>query len=79
MTSTGKAMAVWAQNDGTRDNIWANAYSGTGWGTAQKIETGSGDAADPQVIMAESGSAIALWHQDSETAHAFDIWYNIYN
>jgi hypothetical protein len=39
--SSGNAIAVWSQSDGDFDySIWSNRYVvGTGWGTAQLIET----------------------------------------
>ena len=63
---TGNATAVWYQDDGLWNNIWANRYEvGTGWGTATLIETSdSGDAYFPQVAVDDSGNAIAVWYQD---------------
>ena len=62
---SGNAVAVWYQHDGTRYNIWSNRYvAGTGWGTAQLIETDSGDAEVPQVGIDGSGNAVAVWQQD---------------
>jgi len=29
---------VWHQNDGARNNIWANRFNGTSWGPAVLIE-----------------------------------------
>ena len=73
---SGNAIAVWYQSDGTRNNIWANRYTaGTGWGTAQLIETdNSGSAFDPQVAIDPSGNAIAVWYQYDGTR--FNIWAN---
>jgi len=50
---SGNAVAVWYQKDGTRYNIWANSYTaGTGWGTAEQIETDdAGYAKKPQVAV----------------------------
>ncbi|MEW5756446.1 MAG: hypothetical protein AB1810_09080 [Pseudomonadota bacterium] len=45
----------------------------TGWGTAQRIETGAGNADDPQVAVDSSGNAIAVWRQNH------DIWANRFN
>ncbi|MFO8050666.1 MAG: hypothetical protein R6V01_03080, partial [Thermoplasmatota archaeon] len=75
---SGNAIAVWHQSDGTRYNIWANRYeAGTGWGTAQLIETdNSGDAYDPQVAIDPSGNAIAVWRQHDGTR--YNIWANRY-
>src|SRR6266850_1961866 len=66
---SGDAMAVWAQSDGTRNNIWANRYAAaSGWGTATLLETDNvGDAFDPQVAVDESGNAAAVWYQSDGT------------
>ena len=67
--ASGNALAVWDQFDGTRRNIWANRYTaGTGWGTAQLIETNAGDAIDSQIAFDASGNAIAVWQQQSDGA-----------
>lgn len=43
--ASGNAVAVWTQFDGTNNNIWANRYVvGTGWGTAQLIETDNAES-----------------------------------
>ena len=75
---SGNAVAVWKQDDGTRDNIWANRYAvGTGWGTAVPIETdNAGDAWYPQVAVDGSGNAVAVWKQDDGTR--WNIWSNRY-
>jgi methyl-accepting chemotaxis protein len=61
----GNAVAVWNQNDGVRDNIWANRYVvGSGWGVARLMETNNlGPAYDPQVATDNQGNAIACWSQ----------------
>ena len=66
---SGNAIAVWYQNDGTRDNIRANRYvAGIGWGTAELIETdNTGDARNPQISVDGSGNAIAVWYQNDGT------------
>ncbi len=72
---SGVAVAVWAQNDGSRYNIWANRYAaGWGWGTATLIETdNTGDASTPQVAVDGSGNAVAVWTQFDGT------WNSIYS
>ena len=71
--SAGKAIAVWMQHDGTRDNIWANRYvPGTGWGTAGAIETGSGNARNPAVALSGAGDAVVVWEQTDGTR--YNIW-----
>ena len=46
--NAGNAMAVWQQNDGIRESIFANYFDGTGWGTAELIETD--DTGDAQTL-----------------------------
>ena len=73
--SSGNAIAVWYQNDGTRENIWANRFNGTSWGTAELLETdNAGDAFTPQIAFDSSGSAFAVWMQNDGTR--FNIWAN---
>jgi len=76
--SSGNAIAVWSQSDGTRNNIWANRFNGTSWGTAALIETDdSGDAYRPEIAIDSSGNAIAVWHQSDGTR--FNMWTNRFN
>ncbi len=78
--SSGNALAVWYQSDGTRKNIWARRYDvGTGlWGTAGLIETdNAGDAFRPQVAFDSSGNALAVWYQKDGTRK--NIWANRYD
>jgi len=74
--ANGNAIAVWVQYDGTRYNIWANRYTlGTGWGTAELIETdNAGYASDPQIAIDANGNAIAVWRQYDGTR--YNIWAN---
>jgi hypothetical protein len=71
MDSSGNAVAVWQQSDGTRQNVWANRCpSGAGWGTAVLIETDNlGDAIRPQVSFDSTGNAMAVWHQTDGTRY----------
>jgi hypothetical protein len=63
--ASGNALAVWAQTDGVRYNIWANRYSVRGgWGTATLIENFDADSAYvPTVAFDPSGNALAAWRQ----------------
>lgn len=66
----GNAIVVWAQNDGTRYNIYANHYSAStgSWGTETLIESGNaGDAYAPQIAFDNSGNAIVVWRQHDGT------------
>ncbi|MGC2165325.1 MAG: hypothetical protein WA632_04865, partial [Gallionella sp.] len=69
--SSGNALAVWQQRDGTRYNILANRYTaGSGWGTAKLIESDdTGDASDPQIAFDASGNALAVWQQYDGTRY----------
>ncbi len=75
---SGNAVAVWYQYDGTRNNIWSNRYvAGSGWGTAQLIETdNAGNASSPQIAVAPSGNAVVVWSQSDGTRS--NIWSNRY-
>lgn len=76
--TAGNALAVWDQSDGTRYNIWANRYTaGSGWGTAQLIETNNaGEAYAPQIAIDTAGNALAVWQQSDGTRD--NIWANRY-
>ena len=77
MDDNGNAVAVWIQNDGTDDRMWANRYvAGQGWGTPQVIETNPGDADFARVAVNANGNAVALWKQFNGVN--FDIWANVY-
>jgi len=66
---------VWEQSDGTRNNIWANRFNGTSWGTAELIETEDlGHAFKPKIAIDSSGNAIAVWQQNDGTRN--NIWAN---
>ena len=74
---SGNAVAVWTQFDGSRYNIWSNRYlPGFGWGTAELIETGDGQANSPQIAVNHSGNAIAVWTQHDGSR--FSTWSNHY-
>ncbi len=75
--AAGDAVAVWYQHDGTRYNIWANRYAvGSGWGTAQLIETGDGNAIYPHLGTDARGDAFAAWVQDDGSR--YNVWANRY-
>jgi len=76
--ANGNATVVWAQFDGTRNNIWSNRYTASvGWGAAELMELDdAGDALDPQVAVDANGNAMAVWHQSDGTRN--NIWSNRY-
>jgi hypothetical protein len=68
--ANGNGIAVWQQFDGTRFNIWSNRYTvGSGWETAQVIETENNDASAPQIALDASGNGIAAWPQFDGTRY----------
>jgi hypothetical protein len=72
---------VWEQTDAdsTRWNIRSNRYvAGSGWQTAQLIETDdAGSAFFPQIAMDAAGNALAVWRQTTNGTND-DIWANRY-
>jgi len=70
--ANGNALAIWAQYDGTRHNIWSNRYTaGTGWGTAVMVERHDGRGAYfPQIAFDAGGNALAVWLQDNATSES---------
>jgi len=70
----GNALAVWQQYVGARKDIWSNRYSAASgvWGVATRIESNTGDAANPQIVIDASGNALAVWEQTDGTV--FSIW-----
>jgi hypothetical protein len=78
LDTSGNALAVWQQYDGTRYNIWASRYVvGTGWGIATLIETdNAGNATTPQIALDASGNALAVWEQYDGTR--YNIWASRY-
>ncbi len=79
MNSSGQTVAAWAQNDGTRANVWANVYTaGTGWGTPKLIETNdTGNANFPRIVIDSSGRAHVIWIQGAGSINP-SIWGNLY-
>jgi len=74
INNSGDAIAIWVQNNGTTDSIWANIYiSGTGWGTAGLVENDPQNASFPQVVMDNSSNATAVWIQND------GIWNSVYS
>ena len=75
--ASGNALAVWVQWDGTRYSIWANRYAaGSGWGSAEEIESNTGHAYEPQIASDAAGNALAVWVQWEGTRYS--IWANRY-
>ncbi len=77
--ASGNAIAVWMQqytdaSNGVHFDIWANRYTmGTGWGTPELLETGTGFAMLPQIAMSANGNAMAVWKQYSSASNSDTI------
>ena len=60
----GRAIAVWLQHDGALATLRARRFvPGTGWGSAQRLDTGGVDAGTPTLAVRPSGEAVVLWTQ----------------
>ncbi len=68
--SSGNAIAVWRQHDGSVDSVYANYYAAStgSWGGAILIENSSNSASQalPQIAFGPSGNAIAVWTQQDD-------------
>jgi len=74
MDSSGSAIAVWEQFDGSTSNIWSNRYD-AGWGVAELTETDdAGAATNPQIAVGPDGSAVSVWQQSGGGEGSF--WSN---
>ena len=72
----GNAIAVWAQYDLARDNIWASRFTPSGgWAVATRIETDDTDnASAAQIALDANGNAWAVWRQHDGIRQ--NIWAN---
>ena len=63
--SSGDAVAVWLQrNIDRRREVWASRFAADrGWEEAERINSGEGDADEPQIAMDPSGNASVVWYQ----------------
>jgi hypothetical protein len=66
INSNGHIVVVWRQNDGTRNNIWANRFTPTSsWSGPTKLNTvESINSSSPQVAIDSEGNAVAVWEQE---------------
>lgn len=71
MNNDGDAVAVWAQSDGIRYDIWANTYTTSGgWGGPELIETNdSVNCSQPRVAVDGEGGAFVVWEQYDYLEH----------
>ena len=67
MDANGDAWVVWntyVNGNLGHGDVWANRYAaGPGWGAAVELDTGSGTALLPEVVVDASGNALAVWQQ----------------
>jgi Bacterial Ig-like domain len=60
--SSGNAIAVWSQGDGTNLKIAANRYvAGSGWGTASVVMPDGNQARALKLAVDVNGNAFAVW------------------
>ncbi len=88
--ANGNAIAIWEQDDGPDTdpniitNIWSNRYTaGTGWGTAELVETDdAGNAWSPEIAIDANGNVLAVWQQTQgqprQGSEFFDVIANRY-
>ncbi|GEN06915.1 hypothetical protein MFU01_19520 [Myxococcus fulvus] len=80
VTESGRAMAVWAENDGLNEALWASEYTPTtGWSPARKVDLFRELPDDelrvrqPQVVADGEGRVLLMWLQ-SEGSTATQLW-----
>jgi hypothetical protein len=72
-TSTGHAVAVWIEDDGTDLTIQSSTYDGT-WSAPVNLSGASTDVDAPKVSGRPDGSAVAVWDtSDIDPGGATDI------
>ncbi len=60
----GDAFAIWIQNEGDRDDIWGVRFSGSAWGTPERIDRYDDGSKDgPDIATDENRTAHAVWSQ----------------
>jgi hypothetical protein len=81
VSANGDAVAVWPQFDGSRYDVWSNAYTpGGGWGTAERIDPrnqGLGQPVRVEVAIDANGNALAVWRRSEDPTGlfpAYQLW-----
>lgn len=65
MDSSGAMLAIWIQDDGIANSVFASKYTvGTGWEAPEQIDTLDFIAQTPVVKVDQSGNGYAVWAQD---------------
>jgi len=81
VSANGNAIAVWEQQDGDVNNVWANRYEpGKGWGVPELVEAETTEFSEnPQVSIDDAGNAMVVWEQVSaDGLFVRSIWVNYY-
>ncbi|MCP3059338.1 hypothetical protein LXT21_11190 [Myxococcus sp. K38C18041901] len=80
VTTSGRAMAVWLENDGLNDALWVSEYTPTtGWSSALEMDLFRELPEDelrvrqPQVVADADGRVLLMWLQ-SEGSAATQLW-----
>jgi hypothetical protein len=74
---TGDAFVVWVQNEDTRQDVWSTRFSGSSWGTPERIDRyDAGDTVGPDVAVDGVGIAHAVWSQSDPDFR--NIWASQY-
>lgn len=61
---TGNAVAIWTRNDGANSIIQASTQTfGGGWSTPVSLSNPGQNATNPQVVIDQSGNAVAIWER----------------
>jgi hypothetical protein len=80
----GDAFVVWVQNEDTRQDVWGARFSGSSWGTPERIDRyDAGDTVQPDVAVDGMGVAVdgmgiahAVWSQSDPDFR--NIWASQY-
>lgn len=83
ISENGTIVATWMTADDYRYNIWGRSYiPGSGWASAQMIETQTGyHSVFPQLAIDSAGSVIVVWSKENSSGYPnrSDIWTNRYS
>ena len=64
--ASGDVTAVWTQDDGTANNLWANRYTpGSGWGEAELVDTNSSGLSPARLTVDAEGRVTAAWTRNA--------------
>lgn len=79
MDDSGNAIAVWIQDEGSYDSVFANRYrDGVGWGTTPDLlENQPGETSLLNIAMDIDGNALVVWRQFNTTD--YNVRYNTFN